>query len=66
MASIDERGWSRIDEGDKWRRLTVGSRIGRNGYWIGKLLREANGIWGVFGAALEEMRASFCSGQRRI
>jgi hypothetical protein len=48
------------------RRRTVGSRIRRDDCWIGKLLREANGIWGVFGAALEEKRVSFCYGQRRI
>jgi hypothetical protein len=45
--------------------MMVGSQIGRNGCWIAKLMREGNGIRGVFGAALEEMSASFCSGLKR-
>jgi hypothetical protein len=51
---------------DGRRRRTVGSRIRRVDCWIGKFLREANGIRGVFGAALEEKWVSFCSGQKKI
>jgi hypothetical protein len=60
-----EDGAELIKEDGRRQRM-VGSRIGRDDCWIGKLLREANGIRGVFGAALEEKWASFCSGQKRI
>ncbi len=53
MAGNDGSGWSRIDEtsgDDKRWEAGLDGMIGG----LGKLLKEANGIQGAFGAALEE------------
>ncbi len=47
-----------MKDNERWR-WTMGGRIGQNGCRIGKLLKEANKIWGAFGVALEEEKRSF-------
>ncbi len=48
------------------RRRTMEGRIGLNDWRMTKLLKEANGIRGAFGVALEDKCASFCFGQKGL